>query len=293
MEVRLQVGGCRSARWIDGLFGQTQYQDPARYRTVSGNIAPSVLWSQYDRFQARVRFHVDLPLPQIDDRLRAFVGRVDRDEFVTERAEQSGALPRQFGTIGEEQTLLGLGYGPRDSTGRGLDYGAGIRLSSPLDPYVKATYRMAWEAGPDATFAVKPVAFWQHSERFGVTLRADYDRDLATDWYARLTVSGTKSGRSQGVRGYGTATLFHRLSDRRAMALQAGIDGETRAEVPLREYGLRATYRQNVWRDWLVMELRTSVTWPREKLTESRRSSVGAGVGFEMAFGGAKFIGND
>lgn len=290
MEMSLRLGGCRSAQWIDGLFGQTQ--DSARYREVHGNIAPSMLWTQYDGFKARMRFRIDLPLPQMDGQWRAFIGRVDREEFVTERAEPSGALPRQFGAIGDEQTLLGLGFG--GGRGReGFDASAGIRVSTPLDPYLKASYRMAWTPGPRSTVRLRPTVFWQQSEQFGVTTRVDFDRDLAEDWFTRLTASATYSGRSLGTRGYANATVFHRLSERRAMAFQVGVDGETEADVPLREYGVRTTYRQNVLRDYLVLELRASLTWPRERLDESRPPSWGAGVGFEMVFGPGSFRGGD
>lgn len=291
MQERLRVGGCKSARWIDGLFGQRA--DDAVYRSVSGNLQPSLLWTEYDGFKPRLRFRIDLPLPMIDSKLRAFVGRVDREEFVTERAEQSGALPRQFGTIGDEQTLLGLGYGDAMNSGTGFDVGTGVRLTTPLDPYVKASYRWKWVRDSGAVIRLKPTAFWQQSEQFGVTTRIDYDKDLSENWYTRLTASGTYSGRSLGLRGYANATLFQRLSDRRAIAYQVGADGETDAPVALREYGVRATYRQNVWRDWLVLELRTSLTWPRELREESRKPSWGAGVGFEMVFGPGTFRGGD
>jgi hypothetical protein len=290
MATQLQLGGCRSARWIDGLFGETH--DGRHYRSVNGNIAPSLLWNEYDGLKTRVRFRVDLPLPQMDGRLRAFVGRVDREEFVTERAESSGALPRQFGTIGDEQTLLGLGYG--GLRGReGFDVSAGIRLSTPLDPYVRASYRIVLDAGERSLVRIRPVAFWQQSEQFGVTTRVDYDRDLSDRFFMRVTGSGTYSGRSFGLRGYGNATLFHRLSPYRAMAYQVGFDGETELEVPMREYGVRTTYRQNFLREWLVLELRASLTWPREKLEEPRKPSWGAGVGLEMVFGPGSFRGSD
>lgn len=290
MEYQLRLGGCRSARWIDGLFGQTH--DGSRYRQVHGNISPSLLWTEYDGLKTRVRFKVDLPLPQMDGRLRAFVGRVDREEFVTERAEPSGALPRQFGATGNEQTLLGLGYG-RSRGRRGFDASAGIRVSTPLDPYLRASYNVVTDVGDRAVLRIRPTGFWQQSEQFGVTMRVDYDRDLSDYFFTRLTASGTYSGRSFGLRGYGNATLFQRLSPNHAIAYQVGFDGETELDVPMREYGVRTTYRQNFLREWLVLELRASLTWPREEPGEPREPSWGAGLGFEMVFGPGSFRGGD
>jgi hypothetical protein len=60
--------------------------------------------------------------------------------------------------------------------------------------------------------------------------------------------------------------------------------------VPVQEYGFKAAYRQAVMRDWLVMEVRTSLTWPKEYPDQPRAPSWGVGVGFEMFFGTDEFL---
>jgi hypothetical protein len=65
---------------------------------------------------------------------------------------------------------------------------------------------------------------------------------------------------------------------------QVGISGETGHEVDLKDYGLRVIYRRHVFRHWLFLELRSSVTWPRESLSEARETNWGAGVALEMQF---------
>ena len=289
-EKQLRASGCRSALWIDRLFGPPE--DLGEYREVSGNVATSLLWSEYDGFDPRVRFRVNLPLPRTNERVRAFIGRTDRDEFVTERGETIGFVPRQFGTIGEEQTLLGLGYRPPSADdGSGFDFSTGVRARFPLDPFVKTSYRMAWFDGERSAVLFKPTVFWQQSEQFGLTTRIDVPHVFTPDWLALLTASATWSERSQGARGYVNATVFRTLGRHGAAALQVGAEGEADAEVPVREWGVRALWRRNVWRDWLALELRTSLTWPRERRDEPREPSWGAGVGFELVFGEGSFRG--
>ena len=67
------------------------------------------------------------------------------------------------------------------------------------------------------------------------------------------------------------------------------ITGETDTVVPLHEYGAKFAWRQAVIRDWLVLELRTSVTWPKELPEQDREPSWGLGFGFEMLFGEQEF----
>jgi hypothetical protein len=42
-------------------------------------------------------------------------------------------------------------------------------------------------------------------------------------------------------------------------------------------------------REWLVLEVRTSVDWPKDYVWQKRKASWGLGVGFEMYFGHSRF----
>lgn len=295
-EAGLQSGACRSARWIDGFFGAPP--DSTVYRTASGSIESAFLWSRYYGAHPRLRFHADLPLPQWDDRIHAFIGRFDRNEVITEERQASGTIPRQFGNLENEQTLVGLGYsGPPRKTGGWFDSSAGIRIDSPPDPFLKGSYYYVRPAGRASVLTLKQTTFWEQREGFGVTSRVDLDRayrgtaDDDNGWFLRSEASATFSQRSHGVRGYANSTLFHKLSERRAIAMQLAIDGEMDAVVPLHDYGVHFIYRQNVSREWLILELRSSLDWPREKLTDARAPSWGAGVGIELLFGGGRPLG--
>ena len=51
------------------------------------------------------------------------------------------------------------------------------------------------------------------------------------------------------------------------------------------DYGLRVIYRRRIHLEWLFLELRSSITWPRETLLETREADWGAGIALEMLFG--------
>src|SRR5262245_65827587 len=74
----------RSSRAVDGWFGD-QAPEASYYQHTEGSVAPALLWDEYDGFQPKLRFNVDLPLPGMNEKFHAFIGRVNRDEYVTER----------------------------------------------------------------------------------------------------------------------------------------------------------------------------------------------------------------
>jgi hypothetical protein len=275
----------RSSMEVDSWFG-AQAQEEVYAQQTLGSITPIVLWDEYNGFEQRFRFRVRMPLPHLDERYNAFVGTFGRDEFVTERDQQSGAIPRQRtgGTIEEDQTLVGIQYRQR-ALGAKFEADAGIRIRSPIDPFVKAGYRFGFALPNHLLLSLRETGFWQNSEGFGLTSRVDLERALEIDSLLRWTVSGTISQESEGVRGYTALTYYKALPRNRAIAGQVFTSGEFDAPVPLGEYGIRVAYRKRVFRDWLVIEIRPSVTWPKDLPDETRKASWGLGIGFEMMFG--------
>ncbi len=277
----------RSAMRMDHWFG-SDYDDAA-YMETSGSIAPALLWDEFDGFQPRVRFQVDVPLPQLNERFHAFIGRVNREEYVTERQPGSGAFARQYGPVEDDETLFGIRYREPRQGGR-FEADAGLRLASPLDPFVKGSYRFLRGSSETTLFSLRETAFWQNSEKFGLTTRADIERVLDEVWLLRWTASATISQRTEGVRGYTALTTMRGLPGRRAVAAELFTSGEFDADVPLGNYGLKLAYRRSVARDWLVLETRVSLTFPKEFPWQEREATFGVGIGFEMFFGTDDFL---
>lgn len=278
-----------SAKRVDSWFGGDE-TDPRAYEKASGSVAPALLWDEFEGFKPRLRFRANFPLPHISEKFDAFVGRVNRDEYVTERAQESGAFRRQYGPVEDDQTLLGISYRETPRQGGRFDAGAGIRLRFPLDPYVKGSYLYRKGELDKLMFSIRETVFWQNSENLGLTNRFDFERLLMEQWLVRFTGSATVSQETEGMRGYSTVSAVRGFPSRRAVTLEVGLDGETEADVPLHDYGFKLAYRQALTRNWLVLEIRTSLRWPKEELDQTREASWGVGAGFEMFFGTDEFL---
>ncbi len=278
----------RSAEHVDRWFGSKE--DESVYQKVYGSIAPALLYTQYNGLRTQMRFNMNFPLPKINNQMNAFIGRFDPNEFITERDEPSGALPRTYGPPTEDETLLGIGYHQPDREGGRFDAGAGVRLAFPLDPYVKGSYVFEKGRARSGLFSIRETLFWQNSDGAGETTRLDLERIYDDHLLVRYTVSGTRSQKSEGVRGYSSVLFLHGLSNRRAVAFEFGLDGQSSAPVPLHDYGFKTAYRQSVLRRWLIMEVRTSLDWPKDYVWQHRSASIGVGFGFEMLVGTEEFL---
>ncbi len=277
----------RSAREVDGWFGGGG--EDIAYMQTRGSIAPSLLWDEYEGFQPRMRFSVDVPLPGLNDRYHAFIGRVNRDEYVLEDEPQSGAIAQQYGPVEDDETLLGIRYrSPRQ--GNSLEADLGVRLAFPVDPYVKGSYNFNRGTSDTTLLHFRQTVFWQNSEKLGVTSRLTSERAFGNSWMWRWTGSGTFSQRTEGVRAFTAFQLLRGFPNRRAIAGELFVQGETDADVDLQNYGAKIAYRRSIAREWLVLETRLSLTYPREYPWEDRKANWGVGIGLEMFFGTNEFL---
>ena len=275
---RLQITACASSAWLDGMFGdQLRYED---YHRTYGSVSTGALWSEYDGFDPRLRFRVRLQLPQWDERISAFAGRVGEEDYITDVEDDFDALPsRQFGGIEDESVLLGLGYANPNRTGNDFDASVGVRVTTPLDPYARARYEFIRNFGEHYVFAARETVFWQNSEGMGTTTRLTLDRAFSERFLLRWTNLGKFTEETIGLEWYSQVTLFQRVNPRLGLAWQAEVEGKTDNEVQLTRTAARLIMRRQ-FRDlkWLFLELRGGVAWPRERLSEDRKASAADGI---------------
>lgn len=277
-------GVCGTAYWFDGLFGTSRYDRDSGDSYGRFGVFPG--WDRRDGIDTRVRLRARFVLPALQQRLSLVVGRGDQQDITEERASSTGTpVPPSFRRIDDDEWLVGLAYARRGAFENGFDFGTGIRLSTPLDPYVKAGYRHHFGLGDSTLLRFRETLFWRDSRGFGSTTEVMLDRMLGEDFMLRWNNTGTVARDTEGLEWGSSLSLFHNLSERRGMVHSLLYEGETRAEVRMQNYGVETRYRQRIARRWLFLELSASATWPRESLAERRRFNPGVGFGFELYFG--------
>jgi hypothetical protein len=279
----LAVTACASSAWLDGMFGDQFYRDA--YLNTRGSLSVGTLWSEYDGFDPRLRARVRLQLPQWDQRISAFAGRVGEEDYISDTEGEFNALPtRQFGGLEEESVLVGLGYSSPDRTGNDFDAGVGVRVDLPMDPYARARYEIVRTFAEQYVFRARETVFWQNTEGFGSTTRFNIDRALNDRFLVRWNNLGKYTEETLGVEWFSELTLFQKVNERTGIAWQNYVTGASDAEVDLQRFGARAIMRRQLTPEWLFLELRLGVAWPRMKVEEQRDASIEAGIAFEMQF---------
>lgn len=275
---------CESARWFDGFFGSRRYDEEAR--KTHGRAQLRLVYDEHDELEVDGRFRARYELPNLDNRVNAFLGREDEEEFVSGVDEGFDFLPDFFRQEGREEWILGLGYRPVSGDRRQTDFDVGVEVRTPLEPFVRGRYRQYWLIGDRNLLRFQESLYWTNVRGFGGTTNLDFERPIGERFLIRWGNRGTLDEESEGLDWYTGATLYRGFGPDQALALSLGWEGETDDEVPLHEYGARLTYRRRMLREWFFGELIGGVSWPRDVPMEPRETSWHFGFGFEIQFSG-------
>jgi hypothetical protein len=276
---------CGAALWFDGVFGEQQH--PAAAQQTSGRVEFSGAYSEYDGAKFRTLLDVRLRIPNMENRLEAFLGRDNDQDFVEGRQEGLALRPLFLSIEGEDRWVAGLGYGLPGNYKQRTDVRLGVRggLRTP-ETFAQARFRRNFFVGENNLLHFREIAFWTNREGFGATTVLDFDHIVTPQNMWRWANTATNSQDTHAWWWRSAFLWYENLGERRAIAYETYVRGETQAEVPLQEYGARTIYRHGFpSRKWLYSEVVLGYSWPRFELEETRRGSAAIALGLEPLFG--------
>ena len=274
---------CGATLWFDGLFGGEP--DLGNARAVSGRVELSALHTEFDGEDYNGRLRLNYDLPNLERRVRLFLGREDEEDFVTDRREGFAIRSSVFGLESDEEWLAGLGYSPPGRWLNKTDFRVGGKVKSAPEVFVQWRYRQNVFLGEDSVWRLRETLFYENRDGFGSTSSIDVDRVVRRDLLMRWANVGTISEATQGLEWRSAALLYKNLPGTRAIAGELFVRGATDAEVKMREYGTRFVYREPLGRPYLFGEVIVGYTWPRYERDLPREGSTMFGFGFELLFG--------
>jgi hypothetical protein len=274
---------CGAALWVDSLFGEPG--DIAAARKVHGHIELSGNYSQFEGTKVRLRVDVRAELPTLKNRLNAFIGRDNENDFLRDRSE-GFALRSQFPRLDDEEGWLGgLGYGLPETDRLRSEFRVGVHGLNPPKAFVQWRTRYNIYSDVNDVYYLRATPFWNSKDGFGLTTNFDMSHVLSPTRLIRLSTAATRSEATAGIDWRNAVIVYQNLRQGRAVALEGFVRGSTQAPEPLGEYGVRAVYRQPIVRDKLFVEAILGYGWPRVDPLLPREGSVGTGLSIDMPFG--------
>ena len=281
---RVEEMVCAASMWFDGLFGDRYYIGESR--KVNGTVELSENYSQFYGNKIRLRFDAQVPLPNLDRHLSAFIGRDDEDDFIQDRFDNT-TLRNNFPRVDDhEKVFAGLGYSLPSSKRFSTNVRAGVRGIAHPEAFVQGRARYNAYADDNDLVNLRATPFYTTTDRFGVTTGIDYSHVLGKTMLIRFGNVGTWSQTTAGLNWRSTLTVYQALLGiRSGLAYELFVRGETDDDVPLHEYGFQTTFRHPMVGGKLYGEWVLGYSFPREDLDDHRDGSYLVGVAVQMPFG--------
>jgi hypothetical protein len=273
-----------TAQVVDNIFGSADVEEEAS--VTRGRLSVGGQWDQRDGLRERLRLKARFALPALEERTSLFLGRGDVNDFVDGSGDDNiDTLPNRFNDFQDEDWLLGIGYSRDARLRRGWSFGVGVRMKTPLEPFVRATYRWHRAFGEDWLWRVEPRVFVQSQRGAGISVQNVLDHVFNDTWLLRSFSVVVAEEEVEGLSWTSKLVAYQNLSKKHALSYAIYGTGETDYEVPLRDCGFELRYRRQISREWLFIELLSYMNWPRDFLIEERERNIGVGIEFEMQFG--------
>lgn len=273
-----------TAQRFDNFFGSADLDTEAR--VSRGRISVDYQWDQRNGSKTRLRLKARFDLRALTKRTQLILGRGDADDLIDGTGNDNvDNLPSRFNDFEDDDWLLGIGFSRDQQFRRGWDFSVGVKLSTPLEPFARVTYRWLRSDGDRWLWQVRPRVFVQNQRGIGASVTSTFDYAASKDWMLRSWTSLLGEDDIAGLGWTEKLTAYHSISDKKALSYALFATGQTDADVPLRDYGIELRYRKRIARKWLFVEFLTYLSWPREFLDEERESNFGVGIEFEMQFG--------
>ena len=269
---------------FDNFFGSSDLDTDAK--VSRGRVSLGHQWDPRNGSKTRLRLKARFDLRALKERTQLMLGRGDADELIDGTGNDNiDNLPGRFNDFEDDDWLIGLGFSRDQQFRRGWNFSVGVKLTTPLEPFVRTTYRWLRSDGDRWLWRIEPLVFVQSQRGIGGSITNTLDYAASDRWLLRTWTILQGEDDIAGMGWTQKFTAYQSISDKNAMSYALYATGQTQAEVPLQDYGIELRYRKRIARKWLFVEFLTYLSWPREFLIEERKDNLGFGIEFEMQFG--------
>ena len=201
-----------------------------------------------------------ISLPKTEQRLQLLIER-DIEGTTTSDSQRDAQVAAGQATA-DNSPYLGLRALNAQRLKLKLSADAGVRMRSPPDPFARVRAARAFSAG-EWQIPVSETLLWRLSEPFSATTEIGFLRGITADTAVAFTTNATWRETLRGFDLSQTANAAWLINERSLVALELAAYGTTQPAFQDTAYSAALRYRRKLYRDWLLVELRPQVVYPR------------------------------
>lgn len=217
--------------------------------------------TEYNEYKSDFNFRLNLDLPNIEKKLKISIekkgGAVEQTP-----SGSSDNLPTEKGR--ERELRGGLSYFLENVFDFNMKVSAGVRLGIPPTPFVDFKINRDFYIGQWRTRFYSST-FWSHRGGFGQSISLDEDYKFSENFLFRFVNEFTWLDSTDLINVSHGPTLYHSISQRRALAYSGRVNYSNRPSYRLDNYDLAISYRQAIIANVFYYEIVPRLTFPRDR----------------------------
>ncbi len=157
----------------------------------------------------------------------------------------------------------------------------GVKARMPLDPFARFNSRREWSLNDNWAMTVRNAGAWFNSSGYRTEHALAFDRILTPVSLFRTTTNLQWREEEDTLEFAQVLDVFHTLDTRRLLDYQFGVIGNSWSSSRVNNYYVSVIYRQDLYRQWLYLNLVPQLAYPREEDFDDVMSFT---VGIEVFF---------
>ncbi len=256
--------------WMDDFYGSEVSDIETAHSRL--RLRLETRWDEEDDLEFKVKIRAKVQMPKVSKRAALVFEGDDGDDFVAPGvADDETNVGIQFSLFDDnDDTLRWDLIGTVNSS---LDLRTGVRMRYNGSFREGFTTRwvqdFAYQTGDRGAFTKTNLDFFQlinEHNQLALINRVEYGED------------------TYGVEWSTSLQWRKRLAETEALTYFVGMDGVTDPDYLTENYGLGFSYRRNIYRDYLSVDIEPSHWWRKLDDWDSRRSVWAIMVRFEIRF---------
>lgn len=261
---------------LDNFFADERSELESNHSTF--RLALNSIIRQGGKIDFEQTFRAKLVMPHSKERLRFSIESTPADMQGTQLEQQNSLVENPAGEPQQSALLEAI---LKQTKSWRLSTDLGIKLHTPVDPFIRIRGRKAWHFDPWRVRFTQTL-FEFKSTGAGARSLLDLERSIDPQHLLRLSSSGTWWDAGQTYHWSQYFTLFNQLNAHRAIAYNATINGSDHDGNRIDSFIVDIRLRQRIHRNWLYFEIEPALSYPRSDRFKANASLT---LRLEILFG--------
>lgn len=272
----LDEGILKLANKVDYFFGRIRVDEES-----NETYGRFTLGARFQRgsIDSLTRIRLRLNLPGSEKKLKLIFDGEDRDEGVNKDKKVIAS------TDDKKSFDAALRYVVKRKAKFNSQFDGGVRISStyPLNPYARLRNRFNWDIMRERLQLRVTNELYYFIKTYGqAQLGVDLDYLFKNDSFIRVWNFIRWEDQNDFFEFANGVSFYKELSDKRALGFHITAYGNTEFKTTYINYAFHLQYRRLLYKDWLFIDLKPEVSFPKER---DFKTTYSLAIKFDILFG--------